>query len=457
MINHKTTNKNIKITLPPQAEKAIEMLESNGFEAYAVGGSVRDSLLGKTPYDWDICTSCKPQGLIKIFSGYKIIETGLKHGTLTVIIDNMKLEITAFRRESDYPDHRRPSQVDYVSSLSEDLSRRDFTVNSLAYNKKSGLTDIFGGLNDLKNKVIRCVGDPNVRFEEDALRILRAIRFSSDLGFSVEEKTKKAIFKNKRLIKYISGERIRDELIKLLCGKDVLNALLSFREVIFFIIPELEACNRTEQNTPHHCYNVYEHITHSVSNIAPEPELRMAMLLHDIGKPCAKTTDGRGIDHFKNHPAISRQMSENILKRLKFPKKDNNYICELISQHDNRLAEDEKTVRKFISKHGKHFFNDYIQIRFADTYAQSSFKRQEKTDSIKKVRIIGEEIIGSAIPLDIRELDINGNDLQNMGLKGEQIGKTLNILLNAVLDNNVANNKNKLIEYITKARCPPPL
>lgn len=446
-INNKITKQNIKISLPKQVEKAIRILETHGFEAYAVGGCVRDAVMGKNPADWDLCTNCKPRKLTDIFGEYKIIETGIQHGTVTVIIDNLPLEITTFRYDSDYCDHRHPGSVEYVCDLNDDLSRRDFTINALAYNKRTGIIDGFGGLSDIKNKIIRCVGDPARRFEEDALRILRAVRFSSTLSFSVEPKTKSDLLKKIKLLDFVSAERIRDEFLKLLTGENALNILLEFKELIFHIIPELGKCDLTPQNTPHHCYNVYEHIAHSVANINPEPRLRLVMLLHDIGKPEAMTEDEHGISHFKTHPYISERISEAILNRLKLPKNDIKYICELISQHDNRFPAQEKPVKRFLSNHGEYFFRDYIKIRLADTFAQSEYMRDEKLNNIMNLKIIGENIISSDEPLQIKDLNISGGDLLKLGLNGKQIGEMLNKILDAVLDNKLQNTKSELIKF----------
>lgn len=440
----------IKISIPDPVQKAIDILESNGFEAYCVGGCVRDSLLGKEPADWDICTSCKPEQLKKLFCDYKIIETGLKHGTVTVIIDSIPIEITTFRKDASYLNHRHPQSVEYVTSLNDDLSRRDFTINSLAYNKRVGLIDNFGGLDDIKGKIIRCVGDPYTRFEEDALRILRAIRFASTLGFSIDAKTKSAVFEQIKLLDFISSERIRDELLKLLSGQDVLTVLLEYKEIIFYIIPELHKCDLTPQNTPHHCYNVYEHIAHSVSYIEPLPHLRMAMLLHDIGKPETMKTDEHGISHFKTHQVVGEKMAGRILNRLKFSKKDTKYICTLIAQHDKRFPASDKSVKKFISKFGKSFFRDYVKIRLADISAQSNYMRDEKLNIIFNVETIGENIINSGFPLTLKDLDINGNDLIEIGFAGNRIGKILNEMLSLVIDDKLPNSKKELESYAQK-------
>lgn len=449
-IENKYKISDIKIKIPYQAEKVIDILEASGFEAYCVGGCVRDSLMGKEPSDWDICTSCEPENLKDIFSCYKIIETGLKHGTITVVIDSMQIEITTFRKDLSYCDHRHPESVEFVSSLKEDLSRRDFTVNSLAYNNKSGLIDYFGGLNDIENKIIRCVGEPYTRFEEDALRILRALRFASTLKFEIDAKTKSAIYKKAELLSFVSKERIRDELLKLLTGENVLSVLIEYKEIIFSIIPELKKCDLTPQNTPHHCYNVYEHTAHSVSNIEPLPYLRMTMLLHDIGKPNTLKTDKQGISHFKTHPYVGRQLAEKILHCLRFSNKDINYICDLIEQHDNRFPANENSVKKFISKYGKDFFKDYIKIRKADTLAQSKYMREDKLRTISEVKNIGDKVIKSNVPLNLKDLEINGNDLIEIGFAGDAIGKILNEILTLVLENKLENTKSELMNFARK-------
>ena len=276
----------MKINLPKEVKKAIALLEAKGFVAYVVGGCVRDSVMGKEPADWDITTSAKHEQTAQSFKDYRTIETGIKHGTLTVLIDQMPLEITTFRIDGRYSDQRRPDSVSFTQDLKLDLSRRDFTVNALAYSPRTGLVDEFDGLGDIKNKVIRCVGQPDARFQEDALRILRALRFASVLDFEIEKSTAQSLFKNRALLDKISAERIQIELIKLLAGPAVERVLLYFRQVLFQIIPELSASDGfDQQDTEKHIFTVYEHIAHAVSRVKNEPHLRMAMLLHDVGKP----------------------------------------------------------------------------------------------------------------------------------------------------------------------------
>lgn len=291
--------------IPSYVKRAVEILNKNGFEAYAVGGCVRDSLLGKTPHDWDMCTNALPEEICESFKDFHVIETGLKHGTVTVRIEHNSIEITTYRTDGEYIKHRKPEQVKFVSNLEEDLSRRDFTINALAFSEKSGIVDLFGGVEDLKNGVIRCVGKSERRFDEDALRILRALRFSSTYAFEIEENTSLAIHKMKDLLLEISHERVREELLKILCGKNVLEILENYKDVIFTIIPELAPTLDFEQHSPHHIYDVYHHIIHSVENVENRRDLRLVMLLHDVGKPKTFTIDDEGVGHFKTHPTVS--------------------------------------------------------------------------------------------------------------------------------------------------------
>ena len=307
--------------MPKNVDTAINLLQSAGFEAYAVGGCVRDSLLGKIPNDWDITTSAKPEDMKSVFADFHCIDTGIKHGTVTVVIDGEPLEITTFRLDGEYEDNRHPKSVTFTSNLSADLGRRDFTVNAMAYSKKTGTVDLFGGQNDLKNKIIRCVGDPDRRFNEDALRILRALRFASALDFEIEEKTAQSLLKNRALLGNISEERIAKELLKLVCGKGAKRILTDFAPVLFEILPELQPMYKNSHDNPHHCYDIYEHMLIAVESIDPEPTLRFAMLLHDCGKPAVKKFDENGVAHFYGHQRISAEISAQILARLKVSNK----------------------------------------------------------------------------------------------------------------------------------------
>ena len=305
-----------RITIPAYVREIIDRLNSRGFSAYAVGGAVRDCALGLFPDDWDVASSALPEEIESTFSDFRVIETGIKHGTVSVVTGGNAVEITTFRKESGYSDNRHPDAVEFVGDIAEDLRRRDFTVNSLAYNEKDGLIDLYGGLSDIKNKIVRAVGNPEERFSEDSLRILRAVRFSSKLGFSIEKQTLDAAEKLKSRLKNVSAERIFSELVKTLCGKDVFNALMNYREIIAEIVPEIRPCFDFDQHSKWHLYDVYEHIVRSVAAIAPEPALRMTMFLHDIAKPAAFfMRDGEG--HFYGHADLSAKIAERILLRLK--------------------------------------------------------------------------------------------------------------------------------------------
>ena len=306
------------VPLPAGVSRALTMLESAGFEAFIVGGCVRDALRGITPKDYDITTSALPEETKSVFRDWRVIETGIQHGTITVVMDGMPLEITTYRTEGTYSDNRHPDSVSFTASLREDVARRDFTMNAIAYSPTRGMIDHFGGAEDIRRGIIRCVGDPATRFREDALRMMRGIRFASVLGFAIEKNTAAAIHENKERIPTVSAERIRVELTKLLCGANVKNVLMDWWDVIGTVIPEILPMHGFDQKTPYHIYDVWEHTAVAVSNIPPDPHLRLCALLHDIGKPPSFFTDEKGVGHFYGHPAVSARMTEEILARLKY-------------------------------------------------------------------------------------------------------------------------------------------
>ena len=438
--------------IPAYVKAVTEKLNMAGFEAYPVGGCVRDLLLGKTPHDWDVCTSAKPEHMKAVFSGVPCFDTGLKHGTLTVLSGGEPIEITTFRSDGGYSDHRRPDSVSFVTSLREDLSRRDFTVNALCFDEGGGVIDLFGGRADLEKGLIRCVGDPEQRFEEDALRILRALRFSSVLDFDIEKDTSAAIRKKAGLLSFVSAERVFSELKKLLTGCRAGRLLLEYREVFALIIPELAEGFDVKQNNPHHKYDVYTHICKSVDSIAPDDTLRLTMLMHDIGKPRCKTTDEAGVDHFKKHPAVGAAMAEDILTRLKADNRTRELVCEYIKEHDNRLAENERSVARFISKHGYEFFDNYLLIRRADTLAQSMYYREEKLKDLEVLRDIRNELERKDACLKLSDLAIGGRELLALGLRGREIGMALDAALEGVIAGEVKNEREELIAYVKQKR-----
>lgn len=440
---------NCEIRLPEYAKIAMKVLNDNGFEAFVVGGCVRDGIMGKTAADWDMTTSATPQETLEAFKDFRTIPTGIKHGTITVLIDKQPLEITTFRIDGEYTDNRRPDSVNFTRDIENDLSRRDFTVNAMVYNEKSGIVDLFGGMEDIKNKIIRCVGDPDKRFNEDALRIMRAIRFSATLGFEIEEKTAKSIKENKHLLKNIAAERIRVELEKLLLGKDAERILLEFSDVIFEIIPELEKTSGVKQNCPYHVYDVWEHIVKSVAVSEKNKYIRLCMLLHDIGKPQMKTTDEKGQDHFKGHAALSSDIAYEILKRLRYDNKTISVVTKLIFHHDDRMYNAPHNVKKHAAKYGFDFLYLLDKVSRADILAQNPEMNDRIflcDNYIEKLRELEDE----NPCLEISDLKVNGNDLISLGFKGKEIGETLEKLLDKVIKNEIKNSKEDLLNFLNK-------
>lgn len=436
--------------MPKNVDTAINLLQSAGFEAYAVGGCVRDSLLGKTPNDWDITTSAKPEDMKSIFINFHCIDTGIKHGTVTVVIDGEPLEITTFRLDGEYEDNRHPKSVTFTSNLGADLGRRDFTVNAMAYSKMTGTVDLFGGQNDLKNKIIRCVGDPDRRFNEDALRILRALRFASALDFEIEEKTAQSLLKNRALLGNISEERISKELLKLVCGKGAKRILTDFAPVLFEILPELQPMYKNSHDNPHHCYDIYEHTLIAVESIDPEPTLRFAMLLHDCGKPAVKKFDENGVAHFYGHQRISAEISAQILARLKVSNKFRDEILFLVSNHDRwELYENTEKMPRYLSKFGLDGVLKLLKVMRADVLAQSPEYRY-RLDQIADAEEIAKNLAAQKPCLSLSELQINGRTLMDIGIpQGRKLGAVLAQLLDEVIDGVTKNTQEALT---TRAR-----
>ena len=436
--------------MPKNADIAINLLQSAGFEAYAVGGCVRDSLLGKTPNDWDITTSAKPENMKSVFADFHCIDTGIKHGTVTVVIDGEPLEITTFRLDGEYEDNRHPKSVTFTSNLGADLGRRDFTVNAMAYSKKTGTVDLFGGQNDLKNGIIRCVGDPDRRFNEDALRILRALRFASALDFEIEEKTAQSLLKNRALLGNISEERIAKELLKLVCGKGAKRILTDFAPVLFEILPELQPMYKNSHDNPHHCYDIYEHTLIAVESIDPEPTLRFAMLLHDCGKPAVKKFDENGVAHFYGHQRISAEISAQILARLKVSNKFRDEILFLVSNHDRwELYENTEKMPRYLSKFGLDGVLNLLKVMRADVLAQSPEYRY-RLDQIADAEETAKNLAAQKPCLSLSELQINGRTLMDIGIpQGRKLGAVLAQLLDEVIDGVTKNTQEALT---TRAR-----
>ena len=431
--------------LPQQALKALKILNNAGYEAYIVGGAVRDCLMGRPAGDIDITTQAHPDCVKKLFSDYNVIETGIKHGTVTVILDGESLEITTYRTETGYADSRHPDSVAFTASLQEDCARRDFTVNSICYNPDTGFVDYYGGTADIEKGIIRCVGNPVQRFEEDALRILRAVRFASVLGFEIEEETKNAVFSCTHLLENISAERIYAELSKLLCGINVKKVLLEYTEVLAVFMPEIMHTKGFDQKNHHHIYDVLEHTAVAVENTPPVPQLRMAALLHDFGKPHTFTTDENGTGHFYGHGEVSWQLSQNILRRLKVSAGDYNLITMLVRRHDAPVAATEKSVRRALNKYGEQGLRMLLLLKRADNRGQNirDFDRSAEYDRLEK-KI--DSVIEKQQCFSLKQLAVTGTDLMALGIQpSKEMGNILNTLLDMVINGEAENNKETLM------------
>lgn len=432
--------------IPENAAYIIDTITRAGFEAYCVGGCVRDMLMGIKANDFDITTSATCDEVKAIFNHDRIIETGIKHGTVTVIIEGEPFEVTTYRTEGTYSDNRHPDEVIFTRSLREDLSRRDFTVNSIAYNKKDGIVDLFGGKEDIENKIIRCVGEPEKRFKEDSLRILRGIRFASTLGFTVEEKAKRAMLQCRHLIKNISAERIFTELSKMLCGKNVKNIIIEFADVLAEIIPEIKAMNGFEQHNFHHVYDVLTHTAVVVESTPPLLQLRLAALFHDVAKPCCFSLDEKGVGHFYGHASISAEIVEKRLTELRCDNKTKEAVVKLIKAHDAPIEENERIIKRRLASMGKELFFYLIKLKRADT-AGLAPEFAERYAHFDRLEAIAEEILSKEECFSLKHLAVNGRDMMALGLKGREIGDMLNFLLEAVIDKKVENEKKALVEF----------
>lgn len=440
------------IYIPEPIKKALSMLENEGYEGYIVGGCVRDCVMGKVPDDYDVTTSALPEEVENIFSGYKVIETGLKHGTVTVIIDHFHIEITTFRTEGEYVDGRRPSSVRFTRSLEEDVARRDLTINAMACDLRGKIYDYFGGLEDVEKGIIRAVGNPQERFSEDALRIMRALRFSSVTGFEIEKETAKALRECKSMLLKISAERIREELTKLLCGKSARRIIMEYCDVLEVVIPEISPMKGFKQKTHWHIYDVLEHTAVAVENTPEVPVLRLAALLHDVGKPHCFTQDGAGVGHFYGHALVSVDLARDILNRLKFDNDTKDRVLNLIKYHDVPLEPTTRSIKRALNKYTKEGFFDLILLKRADNLAQNPeiAIRQDYLDELVR---IAKEIIAQEQCFSLKDLAINGTDLIEVGIEpGKEIGKLLGELLDAVIEEKVPNDRAELLKFTQKIK-----
>lgn len=439
----------IKINMPDKVAEILDTLHKAGYEAYIVGGCVRDSILGRAPEDWDITTSALPLEVKKLFR--RTIDTGIKHGTVTIMDGKEGFEVTTYRLDGVYEDHRHPKEVTFTRSLIEDLKRRDFTINAMAYNDKEGLIDEFDGLKDLEEKIIRCVGEPAKRFEEDALRILRAVRFSGQLGYVIDDATQKAANSLAETLSKISAERIQTEFIKMMISPhpEVMRDAYELGITKVFL-PEFDECMECPQNTVHHSYNVGEHMIRSAMEVPCDKVLRITMILHDIGKPRCRTTDERG-DHFKNHAIEGAKMTRGILRRLKFDNATTDRVCNLVKYHDILMTDklNDRNVRKTLYYVGPDNFEDLLRVKRADMLAQSTYQREEKIKRLMLIDQIGHDILLRGDCLSLKELKVGGKDLLELGVSpGKEIGNILNNMLMDVIDSPFHNDKDYLIGHL---------
>lgn len=441
----------MKFEIPSGAEHILQALTGAGYEAYLVGGCVRDLLRGVAPHDWDICTSARPEETERCFAGQRIIETGLKHGTVTVLEDGEPYEITTYRTEGPYSDSRRPDYVEFVSSLEADLARRDFTMNAIAMGLDGRLRDPFGGAADIQTGLIRCVGEPAHRFQEDGLRVMRALRFAAVLGYGIEERTAQAIHENRRMLERVAAERIRVELCKLLVGEKAGNILRQYPDVFCQFWPQLEPLVTLEQNNPWHCWGGWEHTIHAVEAAPPDLVLRLTMLLHDIGKPSCKSTDEKGIDHFYGHPAVSAKLADEMLRGLKFDNRTRERVVTLVEHHDVQIPCRDRSIRKWLGRLGPETFFQLLEVKWADGMGQSYELVKDRLAELDGIRAGVEDLAAQGQCFSLKDLAVNGRDVIAAGVApGPEVGRVLDGLLDQVISGEVPNEQKALLNLICR-------
>ena len=438
----------MKIQLPEKVSRIIQTLEEAGYEAYAVGGCVRDSVIGREPADWDITTSALPEQVKELF--HRTIDTGIEHGTVTVMMDREGFEVTTYRIDGEYRDHRHPEQVTFTPDLTEDLARRDFTVNAMATDLRGTVYDPFDGQADLQEGILRCVGDPERRFSEDALRILRCLRFAAVLGFSIEPETGKALMTCRNLLREMAPERVHEELTKLLCGPWAASVLRRYPDVIGAVLPEILPMVGFDQRNPHHCYDVWEHTLHALDAAPSDSVLRWAVLFHDMGKPECFALDTQGIGHFMGHGVVSRRIADGVMDRLRFDNAAKERIGELVEWHDHRV-ETEKGVRRMLNRFGERNFRYLLAIQWADNMGQAEkFRGRQK--EIDRIEAMLDRELEKGSCFSLKQLAVNGNDLLGLGLSGPAVGRTLQGLLDRVMDGTLPNDRDALLTAAGKIR-----
>ena len=429
----------------------LERLESRGFEAYFVGGAVRDLLRGVQPHDSDLATNATPEDVIAAFDDTPVLKTGMQHGTVTVLVDHIPVEVTTYRTETTYSDARHPDEVRFTRRLEDDLSRRDFTINAMALHPTRGLVDLFGGKEDLENGVLRCVGDAETRFREDALRILRALRFSSVLSFSLEQETAKAARQLRGLIDKLSRERVQSECTGLLCGENVRNVLLCYPDVLSQVFPFLEKMKGFQQYNEHHCYDLLGHTACVTAAIAPVPRLRLAALLHDCEKPACFTRDEAGVGHFYGHAPRGARKAESLLRDLKYDNATIARVPLLVKWHDAPIEESERMIKRRLNQLGEAALRDLIALQRADTLGLAP-QYHDRLSHFDALEAILDDVLEKNACFSVKALALDGNDLHRLGLIGREIGQMQRRLVDAVIDENVENEKAALEEFVKGLR-----
>ena len=434
------------VTMPAGAAFVLQRLKENGFQGYVVGGCVRDSLLGRAPKDWDICTDALPEEMQRVFRDQHVIETGLKHGTLTVMYDHEPYEVTTFRVDGEYTDHRHPDEVRFVKNVVDDLARRDFTVNAMAWNPQSGLVDAFGGQEDLRAGVIRCVGEADRRFGEDALRIMRALRFASVYGFDIEAETAAAVHLLKDTLRDVAAERIRVELAKLLCGQGAGKMLREYADVFFAILPQLAPMHGFDQRTPYHAYDVWEHTVRAVENAPSTETLRLTLLLHDAGKPAAFTVDEQGVGHAHGHHRLSAEIAAEVLAYLRLDNATRDRILMLVEHHDWPLSTERTLLKRRLNRLGEEALYQLIEVQRADALGKGTEAAADVEARAEELRQALTVLLAERPCVTLRDMAVNGRDLMAEGIAhGRQLGETLNWLLAEVLNERLPNEREALL------------
>ncbi len=441
-----------KMQIPDAVGAAMRALKREGYEVYLIGGCVRDHLMHMRPHDFDLTTDATPEEMMSVFADYKVIETGIRHGTLTVIVNSMPIEITTYRVDGAYEDNRHPTSVSFTRNLREDAARRDFTMNAIAMDVDGNLRDSFDGCADIKARMIRAVGDPDVRFEEDALRILRGLRFAAVLGFEIEEQTSAALRRKAALLRSISAERVREELFKLICGRYARQIIAKYTDVLGVVLPELLPMHGFDQKNRHHCYDVLTHSLIAMENLAPKPYLRLAGLFHDVGKPSVFTQDESGEGHFYGHAEKSEEICGAILSRLKVDNLTKTRVLTLVKYHDVPIAAEEKSVRRYLAKLGEENLFDLCLLKRADNLAQGEQWRYRQSE-IDALEACIRKVVADGDCFSMKSMALCGADLIALGVPpGKRLGELLKIAFEAVLDGTCENNREELIKLLKEKR-----